>query len=139
LRKSKRSADIPFEFTSYATFLSKPESCRTSSFGEHSLPDLLSSNKQRNASLKPILTVKEEHLLIISKTARLYAETKALLANPQSAHLLIVSLFRAVIRVCFWRRANTHLSHAVVTIKLMVSFFSATDQFAKRPETSKRD
>jgi len=44
------------KFTSYITFGSKAESRRTTSFGEHSLPVLLPSYKQRNAPLlqKPL-------------------------------------------------------------------------------------
>ena len=41
-----------WKFTSYATFVLKAEYCRTSTFGEHSLPDLLRSHKQRNAPLQ---------------------------------------------------------------------------------------
>jgi len=44
------------KFTSYTTFGSKAGFCRTTSFGEHSLPVLLPSYKQRNAPLlqKPL-------------------------------------------------------------------------------------
>ena len=37
-----------WKFTSHTTFVSKAKFCRTSSFGEHSLPVLLPSHKQRN-------------------------------------------------------------------------------------------
>ena len=40
-----------WKFISYTTFFPKAESCRTSSFGEHSLPVLLPSHKQRKAPL----------------------------------------------------------------------------------------
>ena len=43
------------KFTSYTSFVSKAESCRTSSFGEHSLPVLLPSHKQRNGPLINVL------------------------------------------------------------------------------------
>jgi len=36
-----------WQFTSCSTFISKAESCRTSSFGEHFLPVLLRSHEQR--------------------------------------------------------------------------------------------
>jgi len=42
------------KFTSYATFLSKSESCRTSSFGEHSFAVLPRSQKRRNAPFFPL-------------------------------------------------------------------------------------